>query len=177
MNRLHLMHPRQTLAVTVAATLWLAGCDVEFPQQEVRLRHNDSTNTLDVLFLCQGLTTKENTEKDLDKGVRAVERLLQGHREFMLMNWPLHVNLDGNIDAARATAKELREKGDLEPKDRYEVRWQAKSQHGVVGVTARCTPRCVKEYGIAVFAGDSLAARAFPRPSAPVSYGFCQNRA
>ena len=74
---------------------FLAGCDIEFPEQEVRLKHDAEADTLDVLFIYQGVTTPTDDAQALASGTAVADRILAGRREFMLLDWPLLWDLDG----------------------------------------------------------------------------------
>jgi len=73
---------------------FLAGCDIEFPEQEVRLKHDAEADTLDVLFIYQGVTTPRDDADALAAGTAVADRILAGRREFMLLDWPLLWDLD-----------------------------------------------------------------------------------
>jgi len=78
----------------VAALCLLGACDLEFPEQEVRLRHDAEADTLDVLFVYLGVTTPTSQDEALEKGRAVAERVLGGRREFMLLDWPFNFDLD-----------------------------------------------------------------------------------
>ena len=85
---------RKSLPLAGLALLVLPGCDVEFPEEEVRLRYDAASDTLDVLFIYSGVHTPEATEEALKDGVAVADRILAGRREFMLLDWPYLWDLD-----------------------------------------------------------------------------------
>ena len=58
------------------ALLLYAGCDVQFPQQEVRIRYDAATDTLDVLIVYRGVCTENVNEEALAEGRAVVDRAL-----------------------------------------------------------------------------------------------------
>ena len=93
--------------VGLFALLLCGGCDVQFPQQEVRFRYDAETDTLDVLMIYRGVHTPNDTDKALAKGVDVVDRILAGRREFMFIDWPFYFDWDDKEDDADAHPRAL----------------------------------------------------------------------
>jgi hypothetical protein len=84
------------MAGLLALTLMLlTGCDLEFPEQEVILLHDTKADRLDFLLVYRGVTASSDDRRDVADAVSAATRILGGRREFMLLDWPLHWDLDG----------------------------------------------------------------------------------
>jgi len=75
--------------LTLLLLTLLPACDVEFTGQEVILRHDRATDTIDLMLIYDGLISEDPAE-----GADAVTRLLDGEREFIVGAWPLHFKLD-----------------------------------------------------------------------------------
>lgn len=74
--------------------LSVAACDLEFPHEEVRLRPSAEDDTLDVLLIYRGVSPGDG----LEKATAAARRVLEGRREFLLLDWPLYFDLDAERD-------------------------------------------------------------------------------
>ena len=95
------------LLAGLAALLLCGGCDVQFPKQEVRFRHDPEADTLDVVFLYRGVSTEKFSEEALAKGKAVVDRVLGGRREFMLMDWPFNFDLDAEYEEGEGPPPEV----------------------------------------------------------------------
>lgn len=67
----------------------LCACDLEIQKQELRWRYDAAKDELHVLFLHHGVGSPKPKE-----GADWIVRLLEGRRTFMLVDWPLLVDLD-----------------------------------------------------------------------------------
>ena len=86
---------RRPLAAALPLSLaFLSGCDVQFPEQEVRMQYDTEADTLDVLFIYKGVHTPETSAEALNDGKNVADRILAGRREFMLLDWPYLWDLD-----------------------------------------------------------------------------------
>lgn len=74
--------------------LGLSSCDIEFPEQELHLSHNAGADTLEMLIVYHGLTAPSDGDEAVESGVEVVKRLMNGEREFMLIDWPLYFEID-----------------------------------------------------------------------------------
>jgi len=96
------------LGLGLFAAVLCGGCDVEFPNQEIRWRYDTEADALDVLIVYRGVTTPAASEEALDKGQAVADRILGGRREFMLMDWPFLFDLDADPKESEPLAAELR---------------------------------------------------------------------
>lgn len=78
----------------LAVLLLCSGCDLEFPEQEVRIRYDAEADTLDMLIVYVGVRAENDSEDAVGKGRDRMNRVLGGRREFMFMDWPLYFDLD-----------------------------------------------------------------------------------
>ncbi|MFH0945899.1 MAG: hypothetical protein V2A76_11930 [Planctomycetota bacterium] len=97
--------------------LGLNSCDIEFPEQELHLSHDAGTDTLEMLIVYHGITAPSEGEEAVGKSVDVVKRLMQGEREFMLIDWPLYFE----IDKWERKAREGLESEDESPYDREQA--------------------------------------------------------
>ncbi len=81
-------------ALAAALVALAAGCDIEFPEQEILARLDSAADRLDLLFIYKGVTAHDDSEEAVGKAVAAAERILAGRRQFMIVDWPLHFDLD-----------------------------------------------------------------------------------
>jgi len=88
-------------SLCLVALLTVAACDLEFPEQEIRFRHDAQADRLEVLFIAKGLSAEKPAPKSIQEGVDVVQRLLAGRREFMALDWPWYVDFDGLVEEAR----------------------------------------------------------------------------
>jgi len=91
------MHARpSTLALLpcCAALLLVAGCDIEFPDQQVRLQHDVEADSLELILSYEGVCTPSSSAEDLRDGAQVADRILAGRRELMLLDWPFLWDLD-----------------------------------------------------------------------------------
>jgi hypothetical protein len=102
-----MMRWRQPFHLLIAAVLLTAtSCEIEFTEQEVRIRHDAAADQLHVLLIYKGLTAPEESENAVKKAVQAMEKLLAGRRQFMVVNWPLHFDLDSSSEKLRNVVEE-----------------------------------------------------------------------
>lgn len=99
---------RSCLAVACAASLALAGCDLEFPEEEVLVERDAAADTLDLFVLYRGVTADDDSPEAIEKAVAAAERILGGRRQFMFLDWPFHFDLDSPELAADAAPEARR---------------------------------------------------------------------
>jgi hypothetical protein len=85
-----LVHP--LLLVLVAL---LAACDLEVREQRMEWRHVARSDELHVLFLHTDVGSEEPA-----KGAPKLLELVEGRREFMLVDWPLHADIDAPVEGA-----------------------------------------------------------------------------
>lgn len=100
--------------------LGLSSCDIVFPDQEVHLRLDRQADTLDILLIYKGLTVPGESEEQVDKGLVAMERLLRGDREFMIVEWPLYFEIEKWVAQSRELVQ-----GDRQDASDAEERWMA----------------------------------------------------
>lgn len=98
---------RKSLRSCLAAVA-LAGCDLEFPEQDIVLRRDEAADTLDLLLVYRGVSADDDSEQAIEKGVAAAEKILAGRRQFMFLDWPFHFDLDDAEIAADASPDALR---------------------------------------------------------------------
>ncbi len=95
--------PRARLPVLLVILLGLAGCDLEFTDQQIVLRHNQALDTLDILLIYEGVYPGNRGDDKMEKALAAAERILAGHREFMAIDWPFYWDLEELTKAAEGT--------------------------------------------------------------------------
>src|SRR5262245_22172717 len=76
------------------ALLGCPACDLKYLDQEVLLRHDPATDSLEVLLIYRGLTATGDSPDALGKALVIARRILAGRREFEVSGWPGHLDLD-----------------------------------------------------------------------------------
>jgi hypothetical protein len=84
-----------SLALLFAALL--CACDLEIQQQTMRWRYDAAKDELHVLFLHHDIGSPKPA-----KSAETIVELLEGRREFMLLDWPMHVDLETDREKERA---------------------------------------------------------------------------
>jgi hypothetical protein len=84
--------PKTLRTLLLLAACLLAACDLEVREQELRWRHDPETDELHVLFLHRDIGSPTP-----EKGASKLVELLEGRREFMLIDWPLYGDLDEEV--------------------------------------------------------------------------------
>jgi hypothetical protein len=119
------------LAALFLSLLTIAACDLEFPEQEIHFRHDAQADRLDVLFIAKGLSAETLEPKSVQKGVNAVQRLLAGRREFMVIDWPWYVDYEDLVEKARKLEVKMRSVADELPDDKRAELVEARHLLGV----------------------------------------------
>jgi len=96
------------VAAPLALLVGLAGCDLEFLEEEITLERNAASDTLDVTFDYRGVIAHDESDEAVEKAVAAARRILAGRREFMILDWPLHFDLDDGGPLADASPAVMR---------------------------------------------------------------------
>lgn len=92
--------PARSLRCAALALGLLAGCaPIRYSAEEVLLRHDAEADTLEVLILYEGI--QANPQDGGKDGLAVAEefssRVALGRREFMIFDWPLHLDLEGLV--------------------------------------------------------------------------------
>jgi len=80
--------------IALLLSLLGAGCEIQFAEEEVSLRYDESTDTLEVLLVYCGISASDDSEKNVRKAVETSQRLLSGWRAFSVPFWPGGCDLD-----------------------------------------------------------------------------------
>ncbi|MFN0006741.1 MAG: hypothetical protein ACKVXR_02445 [Planctomycetota bacterium] len=88
------------LPLAPVPALFAACAPIRYSSQEVILRHRAEPDTLDVLILYEGIQAqRQDGDKDgIDVTSRFAGRVALGKREFMLVDWPIHLDLEEIVE-------------------------------------------------------------------------------
>jgi hypothetical protein len=97
------MVSQPSLRLRVACLLaGLAGCaPIGFDEQEFSLRHDAKADALEVLIVYDSIQSVAAEQERLREGLRFADVVSKGRREFMILDWPLHFDLEELLARAR----------------------------------------------------------------------------
>jgi hypothetical protein len=85
-----------TVRLLLLGSLLSACAPIHFTSQDVILKHDQDHDVLDMLILYNEVESGDRGPGDAhgDETGKFADRLILGKREFMLFDWPLHLDLD-----------------------------------------------------------------------------------
>lgn len=99
---------RRRRAALLALSLAAAACTpFRFEAEEVRVRHDREADALELSLVYEGLHARSPREDGLRDALDAVRRMAAGERLFVLVDWPLVIDLDAADPELEVEIEEL----------------------------------------------------------------------